>query len=123
MRAKLHMDQAALTDYTAVIDMAGVAADLRSMALYNRALVYHTTGSEADAIDDLNKILDMADACGRVKTEARRKLLRMERALTRARTHANQSSESRSQGRIVARSMLKTDGINPGRHEGFRYGA
>ena len=79
MRAKLHKNQAAIADYSAVIDLADVPADIRAMALYNRALVYHAAASEADAIDDLQKILEMADAAEHVKTEARRKLVRMER--------------------------------------------
>ena len=83
LRAKLHKNQAAIADYTTVIDMAGVRADIRAMALYNRALVYHATGSESDAIDDLNKVLEMANVAENVKTEAQRKLVRMERSARR----------------------------------------
>ena len=80
MCAKLHKNQAAIADYSAVIDMADVPAGIRAMALYNRALVYHAMASESGAIDDLRKILEMADAAEHIKTEARRKLVRMERS-------------------------------------------
>jgi hypothetical protein len=86
VRAKLHDHQAALADYTAVIDMAGVPTDIRAMAIFNRALVFHATGSDSDAIDDLNRVLEMGDAVGRVKTEARRTLIRMEWVSNRADT-------------------------------------
>lgn len=83
MLARLQKHEAAITDYTAVIDMAGVRADVRAMALYNRALVRHTMAREADAIDDLRCVLEMGDVADNIKTEARRKLVRMERTSNR----------------------------------------
>lgn len=82
-RAKSRKYEAALADYTAAIDMPDVSGDIRAMALYNRALVYHTAGRDACATNDLNQVLAMADAASDVKTEARRKLVRMERASIR----------------------------------------
>lgn len=83
MRARLHKNQAAIADYSAVIDMESASADVRAMALYNRALVYYATAHEADAIDDLHQILEMADVAENVKTESRRKLVRMQRTAKR----------------------------------------
>ena len=84
MCAKLHKNQAAIADYTTVIELEDVSADIRAMALYNRALVNHATASESAAIDDLHQILEMADVPEHVKTEARRKLVRMERSSGKA---------------------------------------
>ena len=78
-RAKLGRHQAAIDDYKVVIDMVDAPGDVRAMALYNRALVYHASGSESDAIDDLNQVMGLAEAPERVKTEARRQLVRLKR--------------------------------------------
>lgn len=86
MNAKLSQYQAAIDDYTAVIDMTDVPSSLRAMSFYNRGLAYHATDRESEAIDDLNGVLHMCDAPNDVKTEARRKLLRMERASDRIST-------------------------------------
>lgn len=83
MRAKLHKNQSAIADYTAVVDMRAAPADIRAMALYNRALVYHAMAYGSEAIDDLNDVLEMADVAENIKTEARRKLVRMQRTSNR----------------------------------------
>jgi hypothetical protein len=84
VHAKLHKNRLAVADYTTVVEMEGVSADLRAMALYNRALVRHTEAAdESQAIDDLKQILEMADAPEQIKTEARRKLVRMQRTSDR----------------------------------------
>jgi hypothetical protein len=85
MQARLHKNQGAIADYTAVIELADVTGPLRAMALYNRALVHHATGNDAGAIQDLNRILEMTEVASDVKTAARRKLIRMERASSRVR--------------------------------------
>lgn len=77
--AKLRDSELALADYTAVIEMEGATADMRAMALCNRALVHDAGADEEQAADDLNSVLEMPDASGKIKTEARRKLVRMER--------------------------------------------
>lgn len=86
VRAKLHRSQSAIDDYTAVIEMDDAPASTRSMALYNRALVQYAIGDETGAIDDLNAVLQMGAAGANIKTEARRKLVRMQRASERADT-------------------------------------
>ena len=82
-QAKLHKNQLAIADYTAVIEMAEAQASIRAMALYNRALVYYCTSSESKAVDDLNKVLKMTGAAEHVRMEATRKLVRMKRASNR----------------------------------------
>jgi hypothetical protein len=81
--AQQHNHQQAIADYTHVVDMAAVPADLRSMALYNRALVYDAISETRNAITDLRSVLDMNGTSTQVRTEAHRKLVRMERSLER----------------------------------------
>jgi hypothetical protein len=89
IQAKLHKHQAAMDAYTTVIEMADAPNDVRAMALYNRALVRHAlTGKSADAIKDLNDVLKMTGATEQVKTEARRKLVRMDRESDRKDSNA-----------------------------------
>lgn len=83
LRAKLHNHDAALADYTAVIEMADAPANLQAMALYNRSLVYTAKDDNSRAIQDLELLLAMPAAAPNVKTEARRKLLRMDRSADR----------------------------------------
>lgn len=78
--AKSHQHEAAIDDYTAVINMAKAPPPVRAMALYNRALVYRAQRKDAEAVDDLEQLLRMPAAGERVQTEARRQLLRMKRA-------------------------------------------
>ncbi|TWT33881.1 Tetratricopeptide repeat protein [Posidoniimonas corsicana] len=82
-RAKLHQRALAIEDYRMVIQMDGVPPELVAMALYNRALVRLAMGEQDQAIGDLKGVLAMPGAAVRVKTEARRKLLRMDRATER----------------------------------------
>ena len=83
VRARLGNHTAATDDYTFVVDAEDVEDDLRAMALYNRALTFHAAGKEREATDDLNQLLALPGATSRVKTEARRRLVRMERNTTR----------------------------------------
>ncbi len=78
-RVKRHDHDGAIGDYTTMIGMLDTPADIRAMALYNRALVYAATGEEPKAVTDLNVILAMQGALANVKTEARRLLVRMQR--------------------------------------------
>lgn len=81
--AQRHDHQLAIADYSRVIDMAAVPADLRSMALYNRALVYDALGDTPHAIADLRVVLEMPGVTTQVRIETHRKLVRMERQLGR----------------------------------------
>ena len=88
-RAKKHDHQGAIGDYTAAIEMPDTPADLKAMALYNRATVYAVVGEKSKATDDLNVVLAMPQELTDIKTEARRKLMRMER-----RSKSDSSSDS-----------------------------
>ena len=83
LHARLQKHQAASAEYSAAIEMENVPPELRAMALFNRALVSYAAGAELDAIRDLNEVLAMNDIAENVKTEARRKLVRMERTSER----------------------------------------
>ena len=81
--AKLHDHPAAIADYTQVIELAEAPPKIRAMALFNRALVHSSTENKLEAINDLRSLLEMVEAPAEVKTEAQRKLVRMDRNLTR----------------------------------------
>jgi hypothetical protein len=78
-KSKNHEHEAAIADYTTAIGMHNVPIDVKAMALYNRALVYAAAGDPVKATSDLNMVLGMAEALPNIKSEARRKLTRMER--------------------------------------------
>jgi hypothetical protein len=84
LKAKLRDHQAAMADYTTVIEMVEAPADLRAMALYNRSVVHLAQHHESAAISDLEELLKMPQAGANVKVEARRKLVRMQRVEERA---------------------------------------
>jgi hypothetical protein len=83
-RANEHDVKGALADYSAVIEMDDAPADIRAMALYNRSVVHGANHDDVQAIGDLEMLLEMPAASAAVKTEARRKLLRMQRSSERA---------------------------------------
>jgi lipoprotein NlpI len=87
--AQRHNHQGAIIDYTTVIEMADAPADIRAMALYNRALVYDAIDDQARAVADLGQVLTMSGTSEQVRTEARRKITRMDR--TQSRSDTNQS--------------------------------
>jgi hypothetical protein len=87
-RARKHNHQGAIEDYTAVIDLPGVAADLSAMVRYNRALVYVAIGEERKGIDDLETVLAMSEPLTRIKTMASQKLARMESRAGKQHTQA-----------------------------------
>jgi hypothetical protein len=109
LRAKSHKRKLAIADYTAVAEMSKAPGRLRAMALYNRALVYYAMSKESDAIADLNQVLKLSDATRGVRTEAKRKLLRMQRNSDRT-DELEPNGASRSQGRIHARTYSETAG-------------
>ena len=83
-RAQGHDHRQAVVDYSLVIQMAEAPTDIIAMALYNRALVYDAMADEQHAIADLQAILTMSGTDENVRTEARRKLLRMQRSQQRS---------------------------------------
>lgn len=95
-RAKLAQHAAALDDYREVIESDHVAASMLAMALYNRALVYDAQGELAAARRDLQRLLEVPGAAERVKTEARRRVLRMDNKLARSDAAGNPAGASSS---------------------------
>ena len=82
--AKQHDHAAALADYTAVIESPHTPADVRAMALYNRSVIHSAMHDEGRAILDLQQVLETSGAAGNVRLEAKRKLVRMDRASNRS---------------------------------------
>ena len=82
-KAKLHDHKSAIADYTIVISMVDAPSDLRAMALYNRSHASSAGHDHSAAIGDLEKLLKMPGAAANVKTEARRKLMRVRRTSDR----------------------------------------
>jgi hypothetical protein len=77
--AMKHDQKGARDAYTAAIDMPDAPADLRAMALYNRALLSAAANEFPQAVQDLNAVLAMQAAPQIVKSAAIHKLDRMRR--------------------------------------------
>ncbi|MBX3426327.1 MAG: hypothetical protein KF688_11660 [Pirellulales bacterium] len=80
LEARAGRNDSAIIDYTIAVEMPETAPDVRAMALFNRALAYSTIDDRESAVDDLSRLLEMPAASVQIKTEARRKLLRMKRS-------------------------------------------
>lgn len=76
-KAKKGDSSGAIDDYTLAINAAETSPDVRAMALYNRALMHSGSGNDTEAASDLHIILDMKQDLPRIKTEARRRLVRI----------------------------------------------
>ena len=74
-----HDQKGARDAFTAAIDIRDAPADLRAMALYNRALLSGAANEIRKAIQDLNAVLAMTAAPQKVKSAARLRLDRMQR--------------------------------------------
>jgi hypothetical protein len=69
--------QSALDDYSAVINMPYVPAELKARALLRQGGIYQHRGQEGDwqrAMEDFSAIIDMPEAPIEVKAEARQNL-------------------------------------------------
>jgi hypothetical protein len=69
----------AIKYYTEVVDSSESPGEVIAMALFNRALVYSTTGRQCEATEDLKAILCMPEAIAEIKESASDKLVRMRR--------------------------------------------
>ncbi len=78
-KAKRQDVAGAIADYTAVIQTPGVPEDIKAMAFYNRALMRDSSAQTPLAIQDLNFVLKSFHTPNKVRTEAKRKLVRMKR--------------------------------------------
>jgi len=110
-RAKRQDHVGAIDDYTAAINMPGVPQDVKAMALFNRALILSSDGDDPQARNDLKLVLALAETPPEVRTEARRKLVRMERQTNRT------DEEEQAAGRRA--SEAKPDDPQLGELEGL----
>ncbi|TWT33873.1 Tetratricopeptide repeat protein [Posidoniimonas corsicana] len=69
----------AIDAYTTVLATPDIEAGLQAMALYNRALALSASGDKPAAAVDLEQLLLLSGVSATIKTEARRKLVRMKR--------------------------------------------
>lgn len=76
-KAKKHDRKGAIKDYSDMIGMPNVPADLMAMVLYDRALAYVAAGDEKKGAEDLDAVLAMKEEMVNVKTMARQKLATM----------------------------------------------
>lgn len=79
----------AIKHYTDVIRSSESPGDVKAMALFNRALVYATTGKEVQAKAELKAIQDMPGATAKIKKSASDKLVRIQRKKKREETAAS----------------------------------
>lgn len=77
--AMKHDQKEAREAFTAAIDMRDAPADLRAMALYNRAMLYGAANEIPKAIQDLKALLAMTAVPYKVKSAAGQKLDQMQR--------------------------------------------
>jgi hypothetical protein len=81
-QARHGQHDAAIENYTTVIGISGVPKDVKAMSLFNRALAYGSVDDSRGA-EDLNMVLKMPGAPAHIKTEATRKLARMQQRAER----------------------------------------
>jgi hypothetical protein len=106
-KARRHDHQGAINDYSAAIEMPDAPPDVKAMAYYNRALA-RLAEDDPQAADDLNQVLTMKETQPSVRTEARRKLLRIQRCVDRSGDPA--PTASRTPGGSHARLEPQADG-------------
>jgi hypothetical protein len=76
-RTKTNDPQGAMSDFTAAIEQRDVPADVKAMALYNRALLFAATHDTQKADNDLKAVLAIASPLPEIKLAARRRLERV----------------------------------------------
>ena len=76
-KAEKRDNSGAIDEYTLTVDHALVDDGLKSMALYNRALVMHMEHRNEEAVADLECVIKMPRAHNKVKTAAKTKLKRI----------------------------------------------
>lgn len=73
----------AIQDYTAAIEAPDCPADVRGMAIYNRALAYAAVHEDSKAADDLAAVLDIPGVPQNIKKEAHQRRARLRRRAER----------------------------------------
>lgn len=78
-KAKKHDYAGAVVDYSAAIEAPQIPADVKAMALYNRALAYSAIGEDAQAAEDLAAIQAMPELPENIRTAAQQRRERIRR--------------------------------------------
>ena len=73
----------AIEEYTIAIDSPHAPSDVQAMAMYNRSLAYSSQGSDAQAAEDLERLLGMQDVLERIRTQAIQRQHRIAKRETR----------------------------------------
>ena len=81
-KASRRQRDAAIENFTTVIGIPGVPEDVKAMSLFNRALAYVSV-DDSRGEEHLNRVLGMPGAPAHTKTEAIRKLARMQQRTER----------------------------------------
>jgi tetratricopeptide (TPR) repeat protein len=68
----------AMAAYSSAISLENAPDDIKSMALYNRALLFAARGDRSKAAADLNAVMVMPTSVPGVTTAARRRLERLQ---------------------------------------------
>ncbi len=71
--------EGAIADYTAAIELPKIPADVRAMAIYNRALAYSAIHEDAKAADDLGTVLKSPGLPENIRTAAEQRRERIRR--------------------------------------------
>jgi hypothetical protein len=69
----------AIADYSAAVELPTIPADVKAMALYNRALAYSSIHEDEKAAADLADVLEMPGLAENVKTAAQQRRERIRR--------------------------------------------
>jgi len=78
-KAKKHDYGGAIADYSAAIEAPQIPADVKAMALYNRALAYSAMGEDAQTAEDLAAVQAMPGLPENIKTAAQQRRGRIRR--------------------------------------------
>jgi hypothetical protein len=73
-----HNHRAAIEEYTAAIELTGVPADVKAMALFNRGLVHMASGDYHKNVDDSEAFMAMDEVPRNVKTMPHQKRVKRE---------------------------------------------
>jgi hypothetical protein len=69
----------AIADYSAAIQLPTIPADVKAMALYNRALAYSAVQDDVRAAEDLAAVLGMPGLPDNIRTAAEQRRERIRR--------------------------------------------
>jgi hypothetical protein len=85
-KAKKNDFLGAIADYSKAIGASDIPADVKAMAIYNRALAYAAINEDKKAADDLAAMLKMPGLPENIATQARQRRERIRRRLEKSET-------------------------------------